>query len=103
MKVARRVTKREARTTRRRQTARRTARPAAGKAPVKRKAPVETPTVMYRVCKSGWAVVAEKVPSAPDTRFVCPFCPRSHRVPGPVRGFRRVRRPKWLKLRRVFE
>jgi hypothetical protein len=61
------------------------------------------PVVMYRVCKSGWAVVAEKVPSAPDTRFVCPFCPRSHRVPGPVRGFRRVRRAQWLKLRRVFE
>lgn len=61
------------------------------------------PTVLYRVCKSGWAVLAEKVPSAPDTRFVCPFCPRSHRVPGPVRGFRRVRRAQWLKLRRVFE
>ena len=75
--------------------------------PVKSKrkahAPAGPPTVLYRVCKSGWAVVAEKVPSAPDTRFVCPFCPRSHRVPGPVRGFRRVRRPKWLKLRRVFE
>ncbi|HVB35207.1 MAG TPA: hypothetical protein VNJ52_12665 [Patescibacteria group bacterium] len=63
----------------------------------------EPPTVLYRACKSGWAVLTEKVPSAPHTRFVCPFCPRSHRVPGPVRGFRRVRRPQWLKLCRVFE
>ncbi len=99
MRLARRATKRTGRTARRRQSvaARATARPTV------RKAPVPVPTVLYRVCKSGWAVVAEMQPSAPDTRFVCPFCPRSHRVPGPVRGFRRVRRPQWLKLRRVFE
>ncbi|HEV2388392.1 MAG TPA: hypothetical protein VGS20_14190 [Candidatus Acidoferrales bacterium] len=79
---------------RRRAPARSTGKPQAQQGP---------PVVLYRVCKSGWAVVAEKVPTAPDTRFVCPFCPRSHRVPGPVRGFRRVRRAQWLKLRRVFE
>jgi len=59
--------------------------------------------VLYRICKPGWAVVVEKTPNAQGTRFVCPFCPRSHRVPGPVRGFRKMRRLVWIKLRRVEE
>jgi hypothetical protein len=53
------------------------------------------------MCKPGWAVTVEKAPLAQGTRFVCPFCPLSHRVPGPVRGFRKVRRAQWIKLRRV--
>jgi hypothetical protein len=48
-------------------------------------------------------VVVEKVATALGTRFVCPFCPLSHRVPGPVRGFRKMRRAQWIKLRRVAE
>jgi len=63
-------------------------------------APVQ---VMYRLCKPGWAVSVEKAPNAQGTRFVCPFCPLSHRVPGPVRGFRKLRRAQWIKLRRVEE
>ena len=63
--------------------------------------PVEP--VLYRFCKSGWAVLVEKQPSQQGTRFVCPFCPQSHRVSGPVRGFRKVRRAQWIKLRRVDE
>lgn len=59
--------------------------------------------VLYRICKAGWAVVVEKTPNAQGTRFVCPFCPVSHRVPGPVRGFRKMRRAAWIKLRRVEE
>ena len=59
--------------------------------------------VMYRFCKAGWAVVVEKTANAQGTRFVCPFCPLSHRVPGPVRGFRKVRRAQWIKFRRVEE
>ena len=59
--------------------------------------------VLYRFCKSGWAVLVEKQPSQQGTRFVCPFCPHSHRVSGPVRGFRKVRRAQWIKLRRVDE
>jgi len=59
--------------------------------------------VLYRFCKPGWAVVVEKVATALGTRFVCPFCPASHRVPGPVRGFRKMRRAQWIKLRRVTE
>ena len=59
--------------------------------------------VLYRFCKSGWAVLVEKQPSQQGTRFVCPFCPHSHRVSGPVRGFRKVRRAHWIKLRRVDE
>ena len=39
--------------------------------------------VLYRFCKSGWAVLVEKQPSQQGTRFVCPFCPLSHRVSGP--------------------
>jgi hypothetical protein len=59
--------------------------------------------VQYRLCKPGWAVAVEKTPNAQGTRFVCPFCPLSHRVPGPVRGFRKMRRAQWIKLRRVEE
>ena len=59
--------------------------------------------VLYRFCKPGWAVLVEKQPSQQGTRFVCPFCPLSHRVSGPVRGFRKVRRAQWVKLRRVDE
>jgi hypothetical protein len=64
---------------------------------------IPPPQQMYRLCKAGWAVVVEKQPNAQGTRFVCPFCPVSHRVPGPVRGFRRMRRTQWVKLRRVEE
>lgn len=63
-------------------------------------APVQ---VLYRLCKPGWAVTVEKAPNAQGTRFVCPFCPVSHRVPGPVRGFKKLRRAQWIKLRRVEE
>lgn len=66
-----------------------------------RPAPLEP--VLYRFCKPGWAVLVEKQPSQQGTRFVCPFCPHSHRVSGPVRGFRKVRRAQWIKLRRVDE
>ena len=59
--------------------------------------------VQYRLCKPGWAVAVEKTPNAQGTRFVCPFCPLSHRVPGPVRGFRKLRRAQWIKLHRVEE
>ena len=59
--------------------------------------------ILYRLCKAGWAVIVERIPNAQGTRFVCPFCPLSHRVPGPVRGFRRLRRAQWVKLRRVKE
>ncbi len=79
------------------------ARPAAklvGKA-LSRLAP--PPQILYRLCKAGWAVIVEKIPNAQGTRFVCPFCPLSHRVPGPVRGFRKMRRAQWVKLRRVEE
>ncbi|MGH9775840.1 MAG: hypothetical protein ACRD50_12925 [Candidatus Acidiferrales bacterium] len=57
--------------------------------------------VLYRMCKPGWAVIVEKTPNAQGTRFVCPFCTISHRVSGPVRGFRKVRRAQWVKFRRV--
>jgi hypothetical protein len=59
--------------------------------------------VLFRMCKPGWGVIVEKIPNAQGTRFVCPFCPRSHRVSGPVRGFRKMRRAQWVKLRRVEE
>jgi hypothetical protein len=61
------------------------------------------PQVLMRFCRSGWAVIVDKIPNAQGTRFVCPFCPLSHRVSGPVRGFRKMRRPQWIKLRRVEE
>ena len=96
----------------RRTAARRSSRarkPAATKHPVKVTKPVPKPVptvpqvALYRLCKAGWAVTVEKTPNALGTRFVCPFCPLSHRVSGPVRGFRKVRRAQWIKLRRVEE
>jgi hypothetical protein len=59
--------------------------------------------VLYKLCKDGWSVIVERIPNAQGTRFVCPFCPRSHRVPGPVRGFKKMRRAQWVRLRRVEE
>jgi len=59
--------------------------------------------VLYKLCKPGWGVIVERIPNAQGTRFVCPFCPRSHRVPGPVRGFKKMRRAQWSRLRRVEE
>jgi len=61
------------------------------------------PQVLIRICRPGWAVIVENVPNAQGTRFVCPFCPLSHRVSGPVRGFRKLRRAQWMRLRRVEE
>ena len=94
----------------RRRTVSASRRSAARKAKIKRSAkpaarpPVQGPAMgMYRVCKPGWAVLVEKQANALGTRFVCPFCPVSHRVPGPVRGFRKLRRAQWIKLRRVGE
>ena len=78
-------------------------RPAKPVKAVVRPAPAPPEQVLYRFCKPGWAVVVEKVATALGTRFVCPFCPASHRVPGPVRGFRKMRRAQWIKLRRVTE
>src|ERR1051326_1196624 len=70
---------------------------------VSKLAHVPAEPVLQRFCKSGWAVLVERQPSQQGTRFVCPFCSRSHRVSGPVRGFRKVRRDQWIKLRRVYE
>lgn len=88
---------------------RRARKPAAKRVPAKavkpaaRTAPPPPQVVLYRLCKPGWSVTVEKTPNAQGTRFVCPFCPLSHRVPGPVRGFRKVRRAQWIKLRRIEE
>ncbi|HXX17415.1 MAG TPA: hypothetical protein VEJ47_21110 [Candidatus Eremiobacteraceae bacterium] len=70
--------------------------------PVPKMAPPPEP-VLYKLCKPGWAVIVERIPNALGTRFVCPFCPKSHRVPGPVRGFKKMRHAQWGRLRRVEE
>jgi len=102
---SRRATKRAARRAPRRATRARKAVPRrAAKAAVKIASKlVPAPQIQYRLCRSGWAVIVERIPNAQGTRFVCPFCPLSHRVSGPVRGFKRVRRAQWIKLRRVEE
>ncbi|HEY2462131.1 MAG TPA: hypothetical protein VGI16_15070 [Candidatus Acidoferrum sp.] len=66
-------------------------------------APLPPEPVIYKLCKPGWGVIVERIPNAQGTRFVCPFCPKSHRVPGPVRGFKKMRRAQWSRLRRVEE
>ena len=72
-------------------------------APVRKTAMVPLEPVLYKLCKPGWAVVVDRAPNAMGTRFVCPFCPKSHRVPGPVRGFKKMRHAQWGRLRRVEE
>jgi len=72
-------------------------------APVRRAQQVPLEPVLYKLCKPGWAVIVERIPNALGTRFVCPFCPKSHRVPGPVRGFKKLRHAQWGRLRRVEE
>jgi hypothetical protein len=86
-------------------TAKRAVKPAAAKATAKPAAKLVAPPepVLYKLCKPGWAVIVERIPNALGTRFVCPFCPKSHRVPGPVRGFRKMRHAQWGRLRRVEE
>ncbi len=78
-------------------------RPTKAIKPAQKATPAAPQIVLYRLCKPGWAVTVEKSPNAQGTRFVCPFCPLSHRVSGPVRGFRKLRRAQWIKLRRVEE
>ena len=100
------ITMRATRTSRSRSRRASRRRKAAAKRPAKpviRAAPAGPQQVLYRLCKPGWAVFVEKSPAGLGTRFVCPFCPLSHRVPGPVRGFRKLRRAQWVKLRRVEE
>ena len=106
-----RTTRRTARRTARKSVLRHSAKPAAKPAVKAVVKPVSklasrlspAPQVMMRICRPGWAVIVENVPNAQGTRFVCPFCPKSHRVSGPVRGFRKLRRAQWVKLRRVEE
>jgi len=91
-----------------RRSARRGAKHVAPKRAAKPARPVKPPVkplepVLYRLCRPGWTVVVERTPNAMGTRFVCPFCPQSHRVPGPVRGFKKIRRAQWSRLRRVEE
>jgi hypothetical protein len=88
--------------TRKRVVAARVAKPAARKTPVKVVVAPPEP-MLFRFCKPGWAVLVERQPSSAGTRFVCPFCIQSHRVTGPVRGFRKVRKAQWIKMRRVDE
>jgi hypothetical protein len=83
-----------------RRVAKRAAKPAA-KVPVKVSKLVPAPQIQFRLCRAGWAVLVETTQNAQGTRFVCPFCTVSHRVSGPVRGFKRVRRAQWIKMRRV--
>jgi hypothetical protein len=70
---------------------------------VVKKTVVAPEPVLYKLCKPGWAVIVDRTPNAQGTRFVCPFCPKSHRVPGPVRGFKKTRHAQWGRLRRVEE
>ena len=80
-----------------------TAKPAVKPALPVRKQIVPLEPVLYKLCKPGWAVIVDRTPNALGTRFVCPFCPKSHRVPGPVKGFKKMRHAQWGRLRRVEE
>jgi hypothetical protein len=96
---------RATRSGRRARPVKRTIKRAVAKPAAKPAVKVVTPPepVLYKLCKPGWTVIVERIPNALGTRFVCPFCPKSHRVPGPVRGFKKVRHAQWGRLRRVEE
>ena len=79
------------------------AKPTVKAAAVRKAVAVPLEPMLYKLCKAGWAVVVDRAPNALGTRFVCPFCPKSHRVPGPVRGFKKMRHAQWGRLRRVEE
>jgi hypothetical protein len=98
----RRVTKRSRRPVKRTPAKRAVVKSSKPVRPVKVAAAPPEP-VLYKLCKTGWGVIVERIPNAQGTRFVCPFCPKSHRVPGPVRGFKKMRRAQWVRLRRVEE
>ena len=100
-RTSRRLTRRAA--SARKSVSRRIAKPVAKPARKLASKFAPAPQVQFRLCKPGWSVIVDKIPNAQGTRFVCPFCPVSHRVPGPVRGFRKLRRAQWVKLRRVEE
>jgi hypothetical protein len=102
-RTSRRATRRAMRKPARRHAAKPVAKPAAKPALKVVSKLTPAPQVLFRLCRAGWAVIVEKIPNAQGTRFVCPFCPVSHRVSGPVRGFRKLRRAQWVKLRRVEE
>jgi hypothetical protein len=70
---------------------------------VKKQPAIPLEPALYKLCKPGWAVIVDRAPNALGTRFVCPFCLKSHRVPGPVRGFKKMRHAPWARLRRVEE
>ena len=101
-RASRRASSRRA-TRARKAVPRRIVKPVAKTAPKPGSKFAPAPQVLFRLCKPGWSVIVDKIPNAQGTRFVCPFCPVSHRVPGPVRGFRKMRRAQWVKLRRVEE
>jgi hypothetical protein len=105
--AVKRSVKRAAKSVAKRLTARRTARgvkPAVKPVAKPVKVVIAPPApVLYKLCKPGWSVIVEQIQNSPGTRFVCPFCPISHRVPGPVRGFKKMRRAQWSRLRRVEE
>src|SRR5215472_2840618 len=69
----------------------------------KKQVAVPLEPMLYKLCKPGWAVIVDRTPNALGTRFVCTFCPKSHRVHGPVRGFKKMRHAQWGRLRRVEE
>jgi hypothetical protein len=101
---SRRSTSRRARPVKR--AAKRVVKRAAVKVAVKPAAkvvPVPLEPALYKLCKPGWAVIVDRTPNAMGTRFVCPFCPKSHRVSGPVRGFKKMRHAQWRRLSRVEE
>ena len=101
---SRRTSRRAKRASTKRAAVKHAAKPVrAGVRAIVKKGIVAPEPVLYKLCKPGWTVIVDRTPNAQGTRFVCPFCPKSHRVPGPVRGFKKTRHAQWGRLRRVEE
>src|SRR5438105_15626449 len=59
--------------------------------------------VLYKLCRPGWSVIVERIPNAQGTRFPYTTLFRSNLELYPGRGFKKVRRAQWSRLRRVEE
>ena len=59
--------------------------------------------VLYKLCKPGWGWSWSAFRTRKARALYARFARKSHRVPGPVRGFKKMRRAQWSRLRRVEE
>jgi len=72
--------------------------------PIVKKVVIAPPEpVLYNCASRAGRSLMERIANAQGNAVCLPVRPKSHRVPGPVRGFKKMRRAQWSRLRRVEE